>query len=119
MLKSVVLAAVAAARTACGDLLINAKLVQRSVRPHVPGVAPTHYEDESDCQIALTRFASKEVDDDRIRVSDYNAILFHSITVPQENDLVRWAEGTYRIIKSDRVMAGNDVAVSQVHLRLT
>jgi hypothetical protein len=114
-----VLQAVATAKAACGDLLIDATLVEREVRTHVPGVAPKHDEIESDCQIALTRFSSKEIDGDRIRASDYDGILFHTTTVPKENDLVRWTEGTYRIVNNRRVMAGDTVAVSQVHLRLT
>ena len=127
MLKATILAAVESARKAVQDLAVECEHVVRGMPVHIPGVAPQHSETLTDVSVVFTRYETKEIDGDRIRASDYKGLLFPgSLTpVPDTNDFIRVAEdskdvaaGDYRVIYNDKVMAGDTVALSQLHLRL-
>lgn len=126
MLKSAVLSAVVAAKQAVQDLAVAVRHVQRGAAVFVPGSAPTYPETVTDVSIVFTKFKLTEVDSDRIQASDWLGLLFPETGAPDvnTNDLIRVAEGQidiasgdYRIIGNDKVMAGNAVALHQLHLR--
>jgi hypothetical protein len=120
MLKADVLAGVEAAKVAVQDLAVAAQLVKRGAPIHVPGNAPTYTETTYPIMVVLVSFKTKEIDNDRIRASDRSGLIFPEVgqPVPEPNDLLRGANGMeYRILYNDKVMAGDTVALSQVHLR--
>lgn len=125
MLKSVVLQAVATAKTAVQDLAIPCKLIQQSMPVHVPGTTPVSTPVESDISIIHDKFDSKEIDGDRIRATDHKVLVFPEVgqPVPDTNDIIRGdidksGVKSYRVLRNEKVMAGDTVALSQVHLRL-
>ena len=127
-LKATVLAAVQSAEEAVEDLKIPAKYVKRSAAVHVPGSVPTYSETLTDVNVVMTRFESKEVDDDRVMASDWKGLVFYKSSLPtfQLNDLIRFATdfgdvkaGDYRIVYNDQVTAGGRTALHQLHLRLS
>jgi hypothetical protein len=125
VLKQVVLQAVAAAKLAAQDLAVPCVLIQRTMPVHVPGTTPSSTETEFDVMIVHDQFTSKEIDGDRIRASDHKVIIFPESgqPIPDTNDIIRGdidklGVKDYRVIRNDRVMAGNTVALSQIQLRL-
>lgn len=126
MLKAVVLAGVAKAKQAIQDLAITVKHVKRGAVTHVPGSAPVYPETLTDVSMVLTRFLSREIDNDRIQASDWRGIVFPALSLPvfNINDVIRISAGLqdiiagdYRIINDDKVMAGDTVALHQLQLR--
>lgn len=128
MLKAVILAGVAKAKEAIQDLAVTVKHVKRGAVTHVPGSAPAYPETLTDVSMVLTRFQSREVDNDRIQASDWRGIVFPTTSLPvfNANDVIRVATGLqdiiagdYRIINDDKIMAGDTVALHQLQLRKT
>jgi hypothetical protein len=127
VLKDTVLKAVATARRAFGDLLIDAKIVKREILKHIPGTTPRYPETEADVKIYMSRYSQKEIDGDRIKASDFRVIVFpvdsNSLLLPNEvptvNDLIRVGDVQYRTMFSNNVMAGDQVAIAEVHMRLS
>lgn len=119
MLKQDVLAGVEAAKVAVQDLAVPLQLIKRGVSTHVPGSAPTHTETAYPVMVVLVSFKTKEIDNDRIRASDRSGLIFPEVNqpTPEPNDLIRGSGIEYRILYNDKVMAGDTVALSQVHLR--
>jgi len=123
VLKSTILSGVAKAKSSLQDLAIPAKLVSRTPTVHVPGVAPVSTEVVTDISIVLSSYREKEIDGDRIKASDLAGIIFpeDGQPVPESNDLVKYGPNfstIMRILANNKVMAGEDVALSQVQLRL-
>jgi hypothetical protein len=120
VLKSTVLGAVESAKQAVGDLAIPANLIRRGEAIFVPGSPPTYPETQYDVKIVITSFQTKEIDEQRIRSSDRKGLIFPESgqPTPQPNDLIEAGGSLFRIIYNDKVMAGDAVALSQVHLRL-
>lgn len=127
MLKSVILAAVASAKSAVGDLAVVVSHVERGEPIHVPGSAPTYPETLTDVSVVFTKYDSKELEDTTIMASDYKGLVFPESALPDitANDLLRVPSGLrdilagdYRIIKNDKVMAGDTVALHQLQLRM-
>jgi hypothetical protein len=121
VLKADVLAGVAAAKVAVQDLATSMQLVRRGEAVHVPGSAPTYPEAVHNVMVVLTSFKTSEVDGDRIRASDQFGIIFPETgkPIPEPNDFVRNSVVSYRVLHNNKVMAGDTVALSQVHLRLS
>lgn len=126
MLKSTVLNAVQAAKTAVQDLAFGAKLVIRGAANHVPGQKPTYSETLHDIKIVPSKFEDKEIDGERIRATDLRWLVFPEpgYPIPSTNDLVRlstavgeFRAGDYRIVNNDKVMAGDSTALSQLQIR--
>lgn len=74
----------------------------------------------------MTRFESKEVDEDRVMSSDWKGLVFYRPELPnfQLDDLIRFANdygdiksGDYRITYNDQVTVGGRTALHQLHLR--
>lgn len=120
MLKSTILAAVESARLAAQDLIIDAILTHREEVQHIPGVTPTYPEVVNTISVLPTKFEDKEIDGQRVKASDFKYLAFPKAGVepPVPNDLLEIGGVTYRVIFNDRVMAGSDVALSQLQLRL-
>lgn len=127
-LKATVLSAVQSAEEAVDDLKIAAKYVKRSAAVHVPGSVPTYSETLTDVFVVMTRFESKEVDEDRVMASDWKGLVFYRPELPtfQINDFVRFESdfgdvraGDYRITYDDQVTAGGRTALHQLYLRKT
>lgn len=124
MLKETVLAGVATAKKAVQNLAIPAKLVARTAVTHTPGQAPTATEAISDIKIVLSGYKEKEIDNDRIKANDLAGLIFpeEGQPIPEANFLVRYGPTfglEYRVIANNKVMAGDEVALSQVQLRKT
>lgn len=128
MLKAVVLAGVAKAKEAVQDLAVLVKHVKRGAVVHVPGSAPVYPETLTDVSMVLTRFQSREIDNDRVQASDWRGLVFPASTLPvfNTNDVIRIAAGLqdllagdYRIVNDDKIMAGDTVALHQLQLRKT
>lgn len=126
MLKAQILAAVKKAKTAVQDLAVPAKHVKRGSPVHVPGSAPTYPETLTDVSIVFTRYSANEVDGERVQASDWRGIVFPEtgLTALDTNDIIRLATsvadlitGDYRILGDSKVMAGDTVALHQLHLR--
>lgn len=118
MLKSTIIKAVQTAKTALQDLAVDGTVTTRVVGRHIPGVAPRNTEAVYAVKIVLTRFDSKEIDDDRILSSDLKALVFPFAIIPAPNDTVEIGTDRYRIIDNNKVMAGDEVALSQLQLRI-
>ena len=125
-LKASILSAVQSAEVAVEDLKIPAKHVKRGAAVHVPGSAPTYPETLTDVYVVMTRFESKEVDEDRVMSSDWKGLVFYRPELPnfQLDDLIRFANdygdiksGDYRITYNDQVTVGGRTALHQLHLR--
>jgi hypothetical protein len=119
VLKEVVKQAVAAAKAAVQDLAVDAVLVHRGATTHVPGSAPTYTETTQDIKIVVVSYTVKETDGERVRVGDRAGLIFPEVgdATPEPNDVVQIGAENLRIIRNDRVMAGDEVAMSQVQLR--
>lgn len=119
MLKSIVLSAVEALREAVADLKVPATLTRRTANPYVPGAAPTFTEASHRVEVVYQRYAEREIDHDRIKASDYKAILFRDQTSPPPavNDLVVIDSNSFRVINPQHVMVGDAVAVTVAQLR--
>lgn len=92
----------------------------------VPGNAPTYPETVTAVSIVFIKFQVKEVDGDRIQSSDWRGLVFPETGLPDfnTNDVIRVPSGLkdiingdYRILDDDKVMAGDTVALHQLHLR--
>lgn len=120
MHRETVLAGVARAKSAIQDLAIPATLVTRGAAVQVPGSTPTYPETTSAIKIVLSGYTAKEIDGERVRASDLAGLIFPETghPVPQPNDRVVVDSVSYRIIQNNKVMAGNEVALSQVQLRM-
>ena len=120
MLKSTVMSAVVQLKLALQDLLVDSTLVRRTYGEHVPGQAPTPTEQSTSVKVALTRFKSSEVDGDRVKATDYRGIVFPEDLIPEVNDLITVdsMSKTFRVINDDKVMVGDQVAVTVLQLRL-
>lgn len=120
MLKAKVLAAVEKARLAVQDLAFEATLISRGTATHVPGSAPTHPETSVTVSLVPTKFETKEIDGERIRSTDLRWLMFPVAgkPVPTPNDLIYVGTKRYRIIDNDKVMAGSDLALSQLQVRI-
>ena len=120
MLKAQILSAVAIVKTAVQDLVFDAKMVVRGASVHVPGSAPSYPETLYDVKVFWSSYKAKEIDNDRILASDMQGLIFPETEkpVPKPNDMIRVGSTNYRIIMNDKVMAGDEVALSQVQLRL-
>jgi hypothetical protein len=125
-LKATVLSAVQSAKVAVDDLKISAQYVKRGAAVHVPGSAPSYPETLTDVYVVMTRFESREVDNDRVMASDWKGLVFYEPSLPnfQLNDLIRFAEdhddlkaGDYRITYNDQVTVGGRTALHQLYLR--
>lgn len=127
-LKATVLAAVAKAEQAVGDLKIAANHVRKGAATYTPGSAsaPTYAETITPVNIVFTRYEAKEIDGDRIRSTDWKGLVFGRQGLPTflTSDVIRIATATndvpagdYRINYDDKVMAGDVVALHQLHLR--
>lgn len=127
MLKATVVQAVATARSALGDLLMEAQLVKREPAVYVPGTTPEYPESEAGVMIYMSRYFEREVDGDRIRASDYRSLVFPVDAgstilpgaVPDLNDVLRVGEQAYRVMRANNVMAGDAVVLSEVQMRLS
>jgi len=127
-LRATVLSAVRTAETAVEDLKIPAKHVKRGAPIHVPGSSPNYPETLTDVFVVMTRFESKEVDEDRVMASDWKGLVFYKPELPtfQVNDFIRFVDdfgdvraGDYRITYDDQVTAGGRTALHQLYLRKT
>lgn len=125
-LKATVISAVQSAETAVEDLKIPALHVKRSAPVHVPGSAPTYPETLTNVFVVMTRFESREVDEDRVMASDWKGLVFYKPTLPifQVNDLIRFVTdfddvkaGDYRITYDDQISAGGRTVLHQLYLR--
>lgn len=125
MLKTQVLNAVKAAKSALSDLVVTVSHVQRGVAVHVPGTAPTYPETLTDVSIVFVKYESKEIDGQRVLASDWKGLVFPEDSVnPLPNDIIRVPSGLtdllagdYRIIDNDKTMAGDTVALHTLQLR--
>lgn len=125
MLKTQVLNAVKAAKSAVSDLAIVVQHVKRGAAVHVPGTPTTYPETLTDATIVFVRYDSKEVDGQRVLASDWKGLVFPEDGMhPMPNDIIRVptgltdiASGDYRILDNDQVMAGDTVALHQLQLR--
>lgn len=127
MLKLTIIHAVATAREALGDLLISATIIKRDPSVHVPGSIPRYAETETSVTIYKSRYVEREIDGDRIRASDFKALVFLVDAnepllpgaTPEANDLIRDYGGTYRVIRANHVMAGDTIVLSEIQMRLS
>lgn len=128
MLKATILAAVATAKGAVADLAVVVSHVERGAAVHVPGSAPTYPETLTDVSVVFSKYDSKELEDTTIMASDYKGLVFPESSLPdiKANDFIRVPSGLrdilagdYRVIKNDRVMAGDTVALHQLQLRMS
>jgi hypothetical protein len=126
-LKEVVLSGVATAEKSISNLKVPAQLIRRTPQAHVPGQAPTNDETTYDTYVVITSFRTFEIDGDRIKVSDLMGLVFPTDlpVVPTADDVLNTmtddrstVTARYRIIYNDKVMAGDQVALSQLQLRI-
>ena len=118
MLKSQVLQAVKAAKSAVQDLAVDALLVRGVARAFVPGQPAAYDETTSPLKLIVTRFDNKEIDGERIMASDLKAIVFGEVQT-YANDYVTMASKSYRFVASRPSMVGSEVAASELQLRIT
>lgn len=85
-----------------------------------PGSEPFQEEEVFKVKVYYDKFESSEIDGDRILSSDIKGLIFPetNLPIPQPNNLIRDGNTDYRIINNDKVMVGNEVALSQVQLRI-
>lgn len=119
MLKSTILAAVESARQAAQDLVVAGVLTRRGPATHVPGAAPTYSSTSYPISLLPTQFEDAEIDGQRVKASDFKYLSFPKagVPTPEPNDLIAIAGFNFRVIDNDRVMAGSEVALSQLQLR--
>lgn len=120
MLKQQVLDSVKAVKLAVQDLAVDATLVVRGDPTYVPGSAPTYGTSNVAVKVVLSSFEFKEIDGDRIRASDVQGLVFpeEGKPIPKPNDQLTISSVTYRIISNERVMAGDEAALSRLQLRI-
>lgn len=124
-LQSTILAAVAKAKLAIGDLVEPCHLVQRGEAVVTPGSPPTYPEVIYNVGMTPTSYEALEIDGDRIKASDVKGLIFpeKGVPTPDTNDILRQLDGagnvvrSFRIMYNDKVMAGSVVALSQVQMR--
>lgn len=128
MLKSQILAAVQQAKNALQDLVVSAVHVARVSSEYVPGQTVSFTETSTSVSVVFTKFETREIDEDRIQSSDWRGLVFPEDGLPDfnTNDVIRIAAGlpnliagNYRILKDDKILVGDTVALHQLHLRLT
>jgi hypothetical protein len=126
-LKETVISAVATAERAIGNLKIKGQLTRRTSAPYVPGQVPVPNTSVSPVSVVLTSYKTMEIDGDRIRASDILGLVFPNDVqmVPDTDDVIdtyikdtTTISATYRVIYNDKVYAGDEVALSQLQLRL-
>jgi len=119
VLKGKVLSAVAKAKAAVQDLAFEGTLVTRGAAVHTPGSEPTYPEVSTPVSIVESKFETKELEDQRILASDRKWLVFPTATggVPKPNDMIYVGTRQYRVINNDKVMAGYEVALSQLQIR--
>ena len=127
VLKSQILSAVRAAKSAFEDLLVEVQYVVRTTATYEPGNEYVATEgDVTDVRMAFTRFDSREIDGDRIQASDWRCLIFPEVGLPRfnTNDVIRVPTGLqdiiagdYRIKMYNPVMAGDTVVLHQMQLR--
>lgn len=125
-LKTQILGAVASAKAAVSDLALVCQHVARGAATFTPGSAPTYPETLTDVSIVFTRFDTRDVDNTRVFASDFKGLVFPETSLPplEPNGIIRVSgaidvpSGDYRIIDNDKVIAGDMVALHQLHLRL-
>lgn len=126
MLKSQVLAAVSKAKLAVQDLAITVQHVKRTVKPFIPGSAPTYSESIAPVYMVFTKFNSTEIDNDRVQSTDWRGLVFPrgDLTDFNVSDIIRVgtgfahiAAGDYRILNDDKITVGDTVALHQLQLR--
>ena len=119
MLKDTVLTAVGLAKFAIENLAFSAVHVQRGAAVQVPGSATTYPEVTTDVKVVSVMWDYKEIDGERVLATDLKWLVFPETgrPVPKPNDVFRVGSSEYRVINNSKIMAGDTLALSQLHVR--
>lgn len=126
-LKETVLKGVATAERSIQNLKISGQMIRRTPGAYVPGQVPASVTDIYPISLVITSYKTFEIDGDRIRASDILGLVFPNDAqiTPEADDLVdtfakdgKTITASYRVIYNDKVYAGDEVALSQLQLRL-
>lgn len=120
MLKAAILKAAQSAKSALTDLAVPGQLRVAQEASYAPGNPVSQDYVTYNVRVVVSGYAVTEIDGDRIQASDVKGILFAEPGMPAPNvgDQVLIGASTYRVLHNDRVMAGDEVVISQLHLRL-
>jgi hypothetical protein len=119
VLKADVLAAVTAAREAVQDLATEVSVTKRTPAAHVPGTPPVYTKTVINMKLVIVDYTEKEIDGERIRVSDQKGILFPMDGRIDVNDTIAFNSREWRVLSNKPTLVGTDIAVNTLQLRPT